>query len=63
VAEAPRGRFCGGAGGLDTPLCGTRLGISDVNAAGRAAAGIFTAQFLFGLVWAYLGRRIARRVP
>jgi glycerol uptake facilitator-like aquaporin len=40
-----------------------RLGISDVNAAGRAAAGIFTAQFLFGLVWAYLGRRIARRVP
>ena len=41
----------------------TRLGISGVNTVGRAAAGIFTAQFLFGLVWAYLGRRIARRVP
>jgi glycerol uptake facilitator-like aquaporin len=41
----------------------TRLDISSVNAVGRAAAGIFTAQFLFGLVWAYLGRRVARRVP
>jgi acetyl-CoA acetyltransferase len=41
----------------------SRLGISGVDAVGRAAAGIFTAQFLFGLVWAYLGRRIGRRGP
>jgi hypothetical protein len=28
---------------------------------GRAAAGVFIAQFLFGLVWAYAGYRFWRR--
>ena len=44
-----------------------RLGITGVVDVGRAAAGIFTAQFLFGLAWAclgsYLGRRAGRRGP
>ena len=40
-----------------------RLDIGLVAAVGRAAAGIFTAQFLLGLVWAYLGSRIGRRSP
>ena len=30
-------------------------------AVGRAAAGIFTAEFVFGLVWAYIGRRFFPR--
>jgi hypothetical protein len=43
------------------------LDIAGVGAVGRAGAGIFTAQFVFGLVWACLGaiagRRIGRRGP
>jgi len=34
-----------------------------VGALGRAAAGIFTTQFVVGLAWAYLGRRWGRRGP
>jgi hypothetical protein len=41
--------------------------IAGIGAVGWAGAGIFTAQFLFGLAWAclgaYLGRRIGRRGP
>ena len=37
-----------------------QLGFPGVGDLGWAAAGIFTAQFLFGLVWAYAGSRFRR---
>jgi len=36
------------------------FGIGDI---GWAGAGIFTAQFLFALVWALLARHFGRRAP
>jgi hypothetical protein len=41
----------------------TRLDMFGLGSLGRAAAGIFTMQFLVGLAWAYLGRRWGRRGP
>jgi len=40
-----------------------RLGVTGVVGVGRAAAGVFVMQFLFGLVWAYAGYRFRRRRP
>jgi hypothetical protein len=40
-----------------------RLGMKGVSGVGRAAAGVFVAEFLFGLVWAWLGYHFARRRP
>jgi spore maturation protein SpmB len=37
------------------------MGMTGVKQVGRAAAGVFIAQFLFGLVWAYVGQRFFRR--
>ena len=44
------------AGSLLTYIA-VRLGLAGVAQVGRAAAGVFTAQFVFGLVWAYVGYR------
>jgi hypothetical protein len=41
----------------------TRFNMLGLGGLGRAAAGVFTTQFLVGLVWAYLGRRWGRRGP
>jgi hypothetical protein len=41
----------------------TRLDMLGLGGLGRAAAGVFTTQFLVGLAWAYLGRRWGRRNP
>jgi len=38
-----------------------RLGLTAAAQVGRAAAGVFIAQFVFGLGWAYLGRRFFPR--
>ena len=38
-----------------------RLGIAGVGSVGRAAAGIFIAQFVFGLGWALAGYATRRR--
>jgi hypothetical protein len=40
-----------------------RLGVTGIAGVGRAAAGVFIAQFVFGLAWAYVGHRFARRGP
>jgi hypothetical protein len=40
-----------------------RLNVVGLSGLGRAAAGVFTTQFLVGLAWAYLGRRWGRRGP
>jgi hypothetical protein len=37
-----------------------RLGVTGVAGVGRAAAGVFIAQFLFGLAWAAAGYRLWR---
>ena len=61
--KLPVAAFAAALAGSVLLYVAARLGISGVDAVGRAAAGIFTAQFLFGLVWAYLGRRIAAPRP
>jgi hypothetical protein len=61
--KLPVAAFAGALAGSVLLYVATRLGIGLVAAVGRAAAGIFTAQFLFGLGWAYLGHRIGRRGP
>jgi hypothetical protein len=38
-----------------------RLGVPGVAGVGRAAAGVFIAQFVFGLGWAFVGYRFGRR--
>ena len=48
------------AGSLLTYIA-VRLGLSGLAQVGRAAAGVFIAQFVFGLAWAYLGQRFFRR--
>lgn len=40
-----------------------RLGVTGVAGVGRAAAGVFIAQFLFGLAWACAGYRLRRPRP
>lgn len=40
-----------------------RLGVPGIVGVGRAAAGVFIAQFLFGLVWATAGYRFGRPPP
>ena len=39
------------------------LGLTGVTGVGRAAAGVFIAQFLIGLVWAAIGYQFRRRGP
>jgi hypothetical protein len=41
----------------------TRLNMLGLSGLGRAAAGVFTTQFLVGLAWAYLGWCWGRRSP
>lgn len=38
-----------------------RLGVAGTAGVGRAAAGVFIAQFVFGLVWAFAGYKLGRR--
>lgn len=40
-----------------------RLGVPGIVGVGRAAAGVFIAQFLFGLLWATAGYRFGRPPP
>ena len=44
------------AGSLLTYIA-VRMGLTGVAQVGRAAAGVFVAQFAFGLAWAYAGYR------
>jgi hypothetical protein len=61
--KLPVAAFAAALAGSLLVYVAARLGIAGVSAVGRAAAGIFTAQFLFGLGWAYLGYRFGRRSP
>ena len=61
--KVPVAAFAAALAGSVLVYLATWLGIPGTGEIARAAAGGFTAQFLFGLVWAYLGRRIGRRSP
>jgi hypothetical protein len=55
--------FVGAAAGSVVIYAADRLGVAAVSGVTRAAAGVFTAQFLIGLVWAAIGYQFARRTP
>ena len=61
--KLPLAAFAGSAAGLAAVYVAARLGIAALAETGRAAAGIFIAQFLIALAWAYAGYRLARRAP
>lgn len=54
--------FAGALAGSFLIYIAVRLGVVGVAGVGRAAAGVFIAQFLFGLGWAYAGFRFRRRL-
>lgn len=58
--KVPVAAFAGALLGSAVLYILVRLGLSEV---GRAAAGVFIAQFLIGLVWAAIGYRFLRRSP
>jgi hypothetical protein len=65
--KLPVAAFAAALAGSVLVYVAARFDIAGIGAVGWAGAGIFTAQFLFGLAWAclgaYLGRRIGRRGP
>ncbi len=65
--KLPVAAFAAALAGSVLLYVASRLGVGAVAGVGRAAAGVFTAQFLFGLGWAclgaWLGRGSGRRGP
>jgi hypothetical protein len=59
--KLPVAAFAAALAGSVVIFVAVRLGMSGVASVGRAAAGVFIAEFLFGLVWAWLAFRFARR--
>jgi hypothetical protein len=59
--KLPVAAFAGALIGSALLYVAVRLGLTGVTGVGRAAAGVFIAEFLFGLLWAYLGFRYGRR--
>jgi hypothetical protein len=53
--------FAAGLAGMIVIWLAAMLRMSFIFDPGRAAAGIFVVQSLFGMVWAYLGYRYLRR--
>ena len=61
--KVPLAAFVAAFAGSAAVYLGVRLGVTGVAGIGRAAAGVFIAQFLFGLAWATAGYRLGRRGP
>jgi hypothetical protein len=61
--KLPVAAFAASAAGTAAVYVAARLGVPGVVKAMRAEAGIFTAQFVLGLVWAAAAWRLARRSP
>ena len=55
--------FAGAAAGVALIWLLAELRFEFIAKPARAAAGIFVLQFLFGLVWAWLGFRFGRARP
>jgi hypothetical protein len=58
--KLPVAAFAAALAGSVLVFIAARLGIAGVSAVGRAAAGIFIAEFVFGLAWAAAGFRFGR---
>jgi hypothetical protein len=61
--KVPLAAFVAAFAGSAAVYLAVQLGVSAVAGVGRAAAGVFIAQFLIGLVWAAAGYRLGRRGP
>jgi hypothetical protein len=61
--KVPVAAFAGAVIGSALIYIAVRFGVPGVAGVGRAAAGVFVAQFLLGLVWASVGYRFWRRQP
>jgi hypothetical protein len=61
--KLPVAAFAAALAGSVLIYVAVRLGVRGVASVGRAAAGVFIAEFLFGLVWAWLGFRFGRQSP
>ena len=61
--KLPLAAFAASLAGMVAVYVAVRLGLGGLARTGRAAAGIFIAQLVFALVWAYAGYRLARRAP
>jgi hypothetical protein len=61
--KVPLAAFAASAAGTAVIYVAVWLGLRGIAGVGRAAAGVFIAQFLFGLVWAGVGYRFGRRGP
>jgi hypothetical protein len=61
--KLPLAAFAASLAGIAAVYVAARLGIATLAQTARAAAGIFIAQLLFALAWAYAGYRLARRAP
>jgi hypothetical protein len=61
--KLPLAAFAASVAGIAAVYIATRLGVAGLARTGRAAAGIFIAQLVFALPWAYAGYRLARRSP
>ena len=61
--KLPVAAFAAALAGSVLIYIAVRLGVRGVASVGRAAAGVFSAEFLFGLVWAWLGFRFGRQSP
>jgi hypothetical protein len=61
--KLPVAAFAAALAGSVLIYVAVRLGVKGVASVGRAAAGVFVAEFLFGLVWAWLGFRFAPSRP
>lgn len=59
--KIPLAAFAAAIAGSVLIYIAVRLGWAGHSGIGRAAVGVFTLQFLLGLVWAYLGYRFGRR--
>ena len=61
--KVPLAAFAASAVGSAAFYVAVWLGLRGIAGVGRAAAGVFIAQFLFGLAWAAVGYRLGRRGP
>ena len=59
--KLPVAAFAAALAGSVVTYIAVRLGMTGIKHVGRAAAGVFIAQFAAGLGWAYLGYRLFPR--
>ena len=59
--KVPIAAFAAALAGAALLYIAVRLGIAGLPRVGRAAAGVFVAQFLFALAWAAAAYRFGRR--